>query len=378
MKKFVFDIDVVGACNLKCPSCPQGNINDYRLPNGYMEPELITRIISKAKSECRLAHINLASWTEPLLHPRLPEITRMVRDAGVPYHLSSNLNILRNADAIMDANPSSFRISVSGFTQKVYGYSHRGGDIGRVKKHMVDLAEAKKRNNAITRLYVCYHRYRHNLKEEPLMREFAADLGIDFEPVWARMFPLEKILGYVSEDASLFQFTGEDRQLLDCLAVPLNRALEISKKYSNQPCGLRDETISMDFQGNVQLCCGVFDVRKFAIGNYLAMPLDEIQMLRQSHSGCGLCIRHGAHVYIAYGIHELEEEAIANIAPEDSELLDLRYDFAQKRLKHRLEMIYRKYFPKIINDEQKAALGACFDRIQYLVGCARRSFLVKG
>ena len=51
------------------------------------------------------------------------------------------------------------------------------------------------------------------------MRKFAADLGIDFEPAWALMFPLEKILAYVDEDAQDFPLTEEDHQLIDQLGA---------------------------------------------------------------------------------------------------------------------------------------------------------------
>jgi len=75
----------------------------------------------------------------------LPELIRIVREAGVVSYLSSNLNFLPDATAIMAENPDNFRISLSGFSQKVYGYTHRGGDIEIVKKHMVELAAARER-----------------------------------------------------------------------------------------------------------------------------------------------------------------------------------------------------------------------------------------
>jgi MoaA/NifB/PqqE/SkfB family radical SAM enzyme len=377
MKRFSLDIDVVGACNLRCPSCPQGNIKNYRLPHGFMEPDLLALIIEKAKSECHVTGVALFSWAEPMLHPKLPDLIRIVQDSGISCYLSSNLNVQRNADAIMAANPFSFRISVSGFTQEVYSYSHRGGDIEKVKKHMVELAEAKKRNNATTRIYVYYHRYKHNLREEPLMREFAAGLGIDLQPGWALILPVEKILAYMDEDASDFPLTGEDRQLIDHLALPLKEALNISQKYKNQTCSLRDTHISMDFQGNVQLCCGIFHAGRFTLGNYLTMSLDEIQRLRQSHNMCSRCIRRGAHVYMTYGADELGAAAMANIAPEDAELLDLRYELAQQRLRRRLANVYQKVFARAITPEQRTVLGVQFDRMQRFVGRTKRSLFRK-
>lgn len=370
MKRFAFDIDVVGACNLRCPSCPQGNIREYRLPQGFMEPELLAGIVAKAKAEAIVTGISLFSWGEPLLHPRIHELVRIVRDAGIPCHLSSNLNLLPDADAVMAANPSTFKISASGFTQEVYGYSHRGGNIASVKRHMLELAGAKQRNGSSARIFVNYHRYRHNLKEEPLMREFAAELGFGFQPVWALMFPLEKILGLTEPGLGSFSLTEEDRQLMDRLALPPGEALAVTQKYRGQPCLLKDSQVSLDYRGNVQLCCGIFDAGKFSIGSYLAQPLDEIQRLRETHEMCGSCMRQGAHVYLAHGAPELDELALTRIAPEDARSLGLRQELAGKRLKRHLGKLYRNHFSGLVSAGRVAALEARFDQVLRLVSRA--------
>jgi organic radical activating enzyme len=368
-----FDIDIGGACNLRCPSCPQGNTKEYRLPKGFMAPELLKRIVAKVRAECRgEVNISLYNWAEPLLHPRLPELIRIVQDAGITCHLSSNLNILPNADAIMAANPASFRISNSGFSQEIYGKTHRGGDIERVKKNMQELVLAKKRNNATTSIYLYYHRYRHNLREESLMREFAADISIDFVTDWALFFPLEKILSFAEESEGPFNLTSEDRSLIDGLALPLRESLEASRKYRDRPCLLRDEAITLDFQGNANLCCGIFDARKYALGNYLDLPSAELQRLRQSHPMCERCMRQGAHVYLTYGIDEMDELALANIAPEDLEFLDLRYEIAWERRQQLLAKLYDRFFSRIVPAGQKELLADGFFRLQRFLRRGRR------
>ena len=373
MKTFAFDIDVVGACNLACPSCPQGNFKGYRLPHGQMDPELLARIVDKAVSECPVEHISLFSWCEPLLHPGIHELIRVVQDRGISCHLSSNLNILPDADAIMAANPASFKISVSGFTQEVYGLTHRGGDIERVKKHMVQLAQARKRSNATTRIVVNYHRYRHNLKDEPLMRKFAADLGFDFEPAWALLLPLEKMFAYPDGDGSDVCFTAEDHDLVGHLALPFKEALEASGKAGCSSCSLRDEQVSMDFQGNGQLCCGTFDAAKFTIGNYLDMPLEEIQRLRVQHGMCQRCMRLGAHAYLTYRTPGMEDLVLSTLSGHDIELLGLRHEFARERRRLRLARIYRTCFSGIISKGQKAALKSRINRVLTVAQRVRRA-----
>lgn len=377
MHTFIFDIDISGACNLHCPCCPQGNIETYRLPHGFMEPELLASIVRKATSECRVTGINLFNWTEPLLHPRLPELIHIVQGAGIPCHLSSNLNILPDADAIMAAGPASFKISVSGFTQDVYGTTHRGGNIARVKNNMVTLAEAKKRTGAATRIFVTYHRYRHNLKEEPMMRDFADRLGFGFDPVWALMFPLEKVLAYADGDIQDFPLTEEDHTVIDSLAFPLRNTLAAARNYQNQPCRLRDRQVSLDFQGNVLLCCGIFDAREFSLGNYLALPLDTIQKLRQNHRMCKRCMKNGAHVFLTYCVPEMGRQILDTIDGDDISLLDLRHEIRHKQLCQRINTMSQACLSSMIGDRQKAMLKTVIDQMDRIGAVAKRSLFGK-
>jgi hypothetical protein len=198
------------------------------------------------------------------------------------------------------------------------------------------------------------------------MREFAEGLGIEFEPVWALMLPVEKILGSLGEETADSPLTGEDRQLIDNLALPLPEALAAAKQCAGQTCNLRDAQISMDFQGNVQLCCGIFDARLFTIGNYLDLRLGEIQSIRETHPMCGRCMGEGAHIYLTYRVPTMEELVLGNLAPEEAELLSLRQVIARKRLRGRLEKLYGKFFSRLLSPGQKAALVKRFERLQHL------------
>jgi len=343
-----------------------------------MDPKLLAQIVEKAASECHVTGISLFNWTEPLLHPALSELICVVQDADIPCHLSSNLNLLPDADNLMASNPASLKISTSGFTQAVYGHYHRGGDIERVKRNMTELAMAKKRNNATTNIFVAFHRYRNNLKEELLMRDFAASLGFGFVPEWALMFPLEKVLAYAGEPGQDFPLTEEDRQLINRLAYPLKETLDAVQKYQSQPCCLRDSQICLDFQGNVILCCGVFGAEKFSVGNYLSMTLDDIQKIRQAHSMCNLCKRNGVHAYFTSRLPEMEQFILETISAEDAELLEIRSEFAKKHVHQYLRKIYQKYLSGIITKDQKTVLEGLVKRALRVIVLTRKTLRGKG
>src|SRR5262245_23799433 len=189
-RKYYFYVDVIGACNLRCPSCPVGNQPEVQNPRGAMTPEFLDQILTKADRECEVAGVGLFNWTEPMLHPRLAELVRVVHEHGVECHLSANLNLARNFEAVLCERPAFLRVSLSGFTQETYGVTHRGGDIERVKANMAELARIRREVGAPTRLQAFYLRYRTNLHEEDAMREFAVGLGYEFAGHWAVMLPL--------------------------------------------------------------------------------------------------------------------------------------------------------------------------------------------
>src|SRR5262245_50447465 len=74
----ILTVDIVGACNLRCPSCPVGNTGPVN-EKGLMSTDLFQRIINKAAAEFGICGVLLFNWTESLLHPQLPEFIRIVK-----------------------------------------------------------------------------------------------------------------------------------------------------------------------------------------------------------------------------------------------------------------------------------------------------------
>jgi hypothetical protein len=262
--------------------------------------------------------------TEPILHPGLPELIRIVESNGIPCHLSSNLNQMRNIDAVLAENPYAFRISASGFTQDVYGYTHRGGNIDRVKQHMIELADAKRRQRSTTLIHVLYHRYKHNLPDEKPMREFAHSLGIGFEGVWAFMMPLEKVLAYVNDDPAEATLTEEDHQLIGNLALPLKEAIAAAETQRDAPCSLRDAQMTLDFEGNVQLCCGTYDTRRFTLGQVS-------RALARGAPGQEVCPRH------VWSLHAPRRARVRDVRRSRVRCYRRPYDRPSRRPPHRIE-----------------------------------------
>lgn len=311
--RWSFDVDVVGTCNLACPSCPVGNLPGTPLQTGYMKPEFLDKIVAKAISECHVTSFNLFNWTEPFIHPRLAEMVRVVKSHGIACNLSTNLNLGKQIEAVMAANPDMVKISLSGFTQENYGITHRGGDIEVVKKNMKRLAEAKKAAGSTTRIIVIFHRYLENQEDELLMRAFAKSLGFDFATYWAYLMPLEKNLAFLGHEDVSTDFNDEDRRIVDRLALPLTKAIEVARASQIRDCPLRDRQMAIMSNGNVMLCCSVFDQSRYTLAPFLATTLEELQAMKYGHDMCAACMKEGLHVLMTYGDEKFNDLALENV-----------------------------------------------------------------
>jgi MoaA/NifB/PqqE/SkfB family radical SAM enzyme len=290
-------IDIVGACNLSCPSCPMGNSENTNFKKS-MHVDKFQKIVEKARLE-GVKSIYLYNWTEPLIHPHIGEFIRIINAAGMRSGISSNLNIAKNMEKALMAEPSFFRISLSGFHQHTYQKGHTGGDIEVVKRNMIHLQEMKQQHNVSTLIEVYYHRYVDNLEEEALMREFSERLGFRFSTGFSVMMPLEKTLAIVERDPSV---TDADRETLKRLALPPHDDLiNLAKHYRKHACSLKDDMLVLDCNGNAVLCCSVFDQTEYQVGNYLEMPLAQLTSLKSTKPTCvdmcNRCTKNGLHSY---------------------------------------------------------------------------------
>src|SRR2546422_5450505 len=94
-------IDIVGTCNLRCPSCPVGNFSKADFvatprPKGFMEYELFEKIVEKAVAECAALgeglEVFLYNWGEALIHPKIVDFVSLLAKKKIPFRISTNLN----------------------------------------------------------------------------------------------------------------------------------------------------------------------------------------------------------------------------------------------------------------------------------------------
>lgn len=322
--KFHFYIDVVGTCNLRCPSCPVGNMPNVVNERGVMSPDTLEHILKKATSECAVTNVGLFNWTEPMLHPRLDEMVRVVKKYGLPCAVSTNLNINKPTryQKLLESGLDVLRVSLSGFSQEKYGFTHKGGLIEDVRSNLAELLRIRDEIKSPIRIAIAFQRYLSNMTEECDIKAFCESHDMVFQPIYALMLPLEKVLAYCGV-ASVAPLSKDDHEIIVNLALPLREALVSAANAEMSECKLLEQQMTLNWKGDVLQCCAIYNEREYTVGNYMELRLADIQIQRKKSTVCPSCVRYGASNYFLYNIPDIEHLAAENIKNNAMRLFEI-------------------------------------------------------
>jgi tetratricopeptide (TPR) repeat protein len=289
---FIYVIEIAGTCNLRCPSCPVGNSPDANRPKGFMDLDLFYRIVEKIKRD-RVAsnpRVWLFNWGEPLLHPKLPEMISALKKEGLYAMISTNLNTKKNLEEVIRSGPDEIKISLSGFSPETYSKTHVKGDIGLVKENMKLIRDFIDKHKVSTRVWVGHHVYRHNMHECDTIEKMCESLNFGYVPVQAFYQPLEKMMDLIEKKTP----ASEADFLSNFIVHPLDALASKRKTINNDlDCELRFNMTTINYDGSVALCCGVYDYRNMLGVNFTEASHDEIQALKYRHPLCKKCYDYG-------------------------------------------------------------------------------------
>ena len=288
-KSWTYAIDIAGVCNLRCPSCPVGNVVSKN-SSGVMSLELFNSIIDKIKEECPTTpKIDLFNWGEPTINKDLPAMVSRVHAEGWFCGISTNLNLTDRIDLLTNNVASKIRLSVSGWFQKNYQLTHKGGDIETVKSNWFSLVNKLRKKKMNNRLEVCFHLYKHNQIDAIMWGIAANEAGARFSPCWSIFQPIEGWVEMV-ENRSIV----DNNPIIPLLTINPLEMHELAKRYPVQDCRLRQRQTAINYDGSVALCCGIYDQSKYKIAdNFLDIDHDELQNCKYEHDYCSRCFQVG-------------------------------------------------------------------------------------
>lgn len=287
---YVYTIDVVGTCNLRCPSCPVGNLPDSERPKGFMPLATFRRVIDKIRAESPVAapEIWLFNWGEPFLHPELPGMIELLNEHGLASFLSTNLNIRKGLSAVIAANPGVIKVSMSGFSEATYSATHARGRLDLLESNLHRLRELIDEHGADTRVWVGQHVYRNNRDEVEPVAGLCRELGFEHRPIAAFYQPLEKLLA-LAEGETL------DEPVLDLLLEhPRDYLPRIAAgRDGRYDCELRANQTVINHDGQVALCCSVYEPVNMLGLDFLDTPRAAIEAAKYRHPTCARCQKAG-------------------------------------------------------------------------------------
>ena len=291
-----YTIDIVGTCNLQCPSCAQ-SLTSPKPTSGRMSFGDFKKVIDKVIRENELVtHVSLYSWGEPFLHPQLPAIIEHLHGLGIATAISSNLSI-KSVDQIkkvIRAEPEYLKVSLSGYYPDAYNKTHVGGDINIVKSNLYRIKHYIDKYVAGTFVDVNYHLYRNNNgKNLRKMQELCDELGFSLSATYSLVMPLERCLDHCNGIKD-----PHTDALQDLLLVTIHEGLEVTKDFCLETCPFKDNQTNINWDLSVPVCCTTFSKTGTVVAkNYLEMSIDEIERKKNQADICTQCMKLGLPAY---------------------------------------------------------------------------------
>jgi|GEM_PF-3683764 len=132
MPSYLF-VEPTNICNYSCPKCPQST--GLGRPPATMEIDLFRDLIAQLKPHKPC--VTLHHSGEPMLHPRIFDMIRIAREAGLHTILVTNASLLHKEDfRVTREGPDAITFSVDGASPGSYEPAHGGAPWETIKSNI--------------------------------------------------------------------------------------------------------------------------------------------------------------------------------------------------------------------------------------------------
>jgi MoaA/NifB/PqqE/SkfB family radical SAM enzyme len=301
LRRFNYQVEVAGMCNLHCISCPRGNWPRHRKP-GLMSAETYGRLIDKILlDDPWTGIITLYNWGEPLLNPELPEIIRLTRKKGLLSAVSSNLAMEKDFEDVVRSGPDWFRISNSGWGAH-YETTHTGAKWDRFLANCRKLSAYKRRHRPEMIVELFFHIYSHNRQDFSKMQALCDELGFTLRYRHAALAPLDNI-AIVIDGGQTTDAAAKTRKLQ---FLHVEEVMDIARAERNRPCYYMNH-LWIDWDLSLAHCMEWYDPALTLFEkDFMSVTPDEIAAARIGSDHCRNCMEKGIHrAYCVYGDEKL-------------------------------------------------------------------------
>ena len=169
-----FGVEVTSRCNLNCLMCPRGESQMPEQDLAFPVFQTLLEIIPPGSL------VDLNGWGEPLLHPRLIDMVRLLKQKGCFTGFSTNGLLLteNKAQSLLSAGVDYLAFSLDGASPRTY-QAVRGGLFEKICQNIKRLVRAR-HGTLAPQISLTFVMLKANIEEVPAMVELAAQLGVDF------------------------------------------------------------------------------------------------------------------------------------------------------------------------------------------------------
>lgn len=282
------NIDISGICNGKCPYCSTGN---GKIPkNGFMSPQTLERVLYRLRDLGAMPRNNIAAlyiWGEPLIHPQINEILKVISGFGLRAHISSNFIHLPELTVDALHTLSGMTFSLSSFTQTSYSYLH-GGRLATTLANFNRLLAQVEKAHCDWKPFVNWHCYKFNEIEKSAAQAYFEQLGVTFTPLVAHLNDFTRTIRYFLKkdyhEADAAQI--EEDLFTDFIAETLRRGRDATARCRHW------DIMAIDPNANAIFCCTAPSdsmENNGIIGSIFDITIEDINRVHYASQACKVC-----------------------------------------------------------------------------------------
>lgn len=226
MRNATHIIEVTTVCNLRCPFCIVNH--GMRRPHRHMSVDQVVRLADEIASFGPSQEVYLFNYGEPLLHPAIAEIVRLMSQRGIRTKISTNTtNLERVGPAVVKAGLSVMLLDLDGITQDAHETYRAGSDVLVVMDEIRRFMACAEVRDGTTQVILQTLVHSRNIAQLAEIRAFARSVGIR-HIAW-------KSLGLdLGVELSPTEFAEKKRELIPAGTV-FDRYAKLLRE-SDEPC----------------------------------------------------------------------------------------------------------------------------------------------
>jgi len=171
-------LEVTTRCNIRCIQCARSSDPSFNKTARDLDWSVYERIKPVIPG---LLQVNLFGFGEPFMHPRMLDMIRDIKRAGVAVNVTSNGVLVTGevAGAVTEYGLDELTVSMDGARPETFDGIRRGAGFARVVSNIRDLAALKKEKGSLRPLVRFeFVAMRRNISELPELIGLASSLGV--------------------------------------------------------------------------------------------------------------------------------------------------------------------------------------------------------